>query len=82
MSAGSFATTYRAQQRLVRTTPMLVWVVFLTAALLYLPYVVTNHSIFGMHLTKHELLNMNMTQINFTLVYIVGALGLNLLTAA
>ena len=40
----------------------------------------TSHSIFGLHLTRHELLNMNMTQINFTLIYIVGALGLNLLT--
>ena len=47
-------------------TPMLVWVVFLTAALIYLPYVITSHSIFGMHLTRHELLNMNMTSINLT----------------
>ena len=59
---------------------MLVWVVILTAALIYLPWVMTSHSIFGLHLTRHELLNMNMTQINYTLIYIVGALGLNLLT--
>lgn len=77
---GRYTTAYRAQQRLVRSSAMLVWAVFLTAALIYLPTVVTNHSIFGLHLTRHELLNMNMTSINLTLVYIVGALGLNLLT--
>jgi branched-chain amino acid transport system permease protein len=75
-----YATTYRAQQRLVRSNWMLLWVVFATAALIYLPYVMTSHSIFGLHLTRHELLNMNMTSIDITLIYIVGALGLNLLT--
>jgi branched-chain amino acid transport system permease protein len=54
--------------------------VFLTAALIYLPYVMTSDSIFGLHLTRHELLNMNMTSINLTLIYVAGALGLNLLT--
>jgi branched-chain amino acid transport system permease protein len=80
MSTAGYTTTYRQQAGLVRSNLQRVWVVVLVAALLYLPYVVTSHSIFGMHLTRHALLNMNMTQINFTLVYIVGALGLNLLT--
>jgi len=75
-----YSTSYRQQARLVRSNLMLVWVVILTAALIYLPWVMTSHSIFGLHLTRHELLNMNMTQINYTLIYIVGALGLNLLT--
>jgi branched-chain amino acid transport system permease protein len=76
----AYTTSYRQQAKLVRSNAMRVWAVFLAAALIYLPWVVTNHSIFGLHLTRHALLNMNMTQINYTLVYIVGALGLNLLT--
>ena len=75
-----YSTSYRQQSRLVRSNAMRAWVVILVAALIYLPWVMTSHSIFGLHLTLHELLNMNMTQINFTLVYIVGALGLNLST--
>ena len=77
---GSYSTSYRQEMRLIRTKAMAIWFVIMSAALIYLPWVMTQHQIFGMHLTRHETLNMNMTQINFTLLYVVGALGLNLLT--
>lgn len=80
MRSGSLTTSYRQEARLLRTTSMRVWAVILTAALIYLPWVMLDHSIFGLHLTRHETLDMSMTQINYTLIYIVGALGLNLLT--
>ena len=35
-----YSTSYRQQARLVRTNAMLVWVVILTAALIYLPWVI------------------------------------------
>src|SRR5581483_45075 len=50
------------------------------AVVLYLPWVVFHHSLLGAHLTKHMLLNMNMTQLNVMLIVLVGAVGLNLLT--
>ena len=66
--------------RLVRTNAMRVWVVVLAAILLYLPWVVDQRSLFGMEISKHQLLNMDMTQFNTTLILLVGALGLNLVT--
>jgi branched-chain amino acid transport system permease protein len=80
MSSISAATSYRKQSRLVRTNAMRIWVVVMVAAILYLPWVVDQKSFLGMHLTKHELLNMDMTQFNTTLILLVGALGLNLVT--
>jgi branched-chain amino acid transport system permease protein len=80
MSSGAYTTSYRATTRLVRTNAMRVWVVVLAAALMYLPWVVSHKSIFGLALSKHALLNMNMTQFNLALITLVGALGLNLLT--
>jgi branched-chain amino acid transport system permease protein len=77
---GSYSTSYRQEMRLIRTKAMAIWFVIMSATLIYLPWVMSQHQIFGMHLTRHETLNMNMTQINFTLLYVVGALGLNLLT--
>ena len=47
---------------------------------LYLPWVVDQKSFLGLHVTKHMLLNMDMTQFNTTLILLVGALGLNLVT--
>lgn len=79
MSA-TYSTTYRQQMRLVRTNAMRVWVAVVASALVYLPWVITRRSLLGVHLTEHETLNMNMTQINLSLIAIVGALGLNLLT--
>lgn len=73
-------TSYRQQARLVRTGPMRVWVVVLAAVLLYLPWVVDQKSFLGFEVSKHALLNMDMTQCNTTLILLVGALGLNLVT--
>jgi branched-chain amino acid transport system permease protein len=80
VSAGAYTTSYRKDLRLVRTNGMRVWTVLLFAFLLYLPWVVQQKSIFGMGLSKHALLNMNLTAINVTVIAAVGALGLNLLT--
>jgi branched-chain amino acid transport system permease protein len=80
MSSVTAATSYRRQMRLVRTNAMRVWIVVLAAIVLYLPWVVDQKSFLGMHVTKHTLLNMDMTQFNTTLILLVGALGLNLVT--
>jgi branched-chain amino acid transport system permease protein len=80
MSSAAYTTAYRQQMRLVRTNAMRVWIVVLVAALAYLPWVVDHRSLFGIELSKHALLNMSLTQLNTTLILLVGALGLNLLT--
>jgi branched-chain amino acid transport system permease protein len=80
MSSTTAATSYRQQMRLVRTGAMRVWVVVLAAGLLYLPWVIDQRSVFGIAVSKHALLNMSMTQFNTTLILLVGALGLNLVT--
>ncbi len=80
MSAGTFATSYRREFRMLRTRGSRVWAILLVAVLLYLPWVVQQKTIFGLTLSKHALLNTNMTQLNITLIVLVGALGLNLLT--
>jgi branched-chain amino acid transport system permease protein len=80
MSSIGAATSYRQQARLVRTNAMRIWVVVMVAFVLYLPWVVDQKSFLGMQVTKHQLLNMSMTQFNTTLILLVGALGLNLVT--
>lgn len=80
MSTSGATTSYRQQMRLVRTGAMRVWVVVMVAGLLYLPWMVDQRSLFGLGISKHQLLNMDMTQINTTLILLVGALGLNLVT--
>ncbi len=71
---------YRRQFRLVRTRAMAIWVVLLAGIVAYLPWVVNDKSLFGLGLSKHDLLNVNMTTLNTTLLLLVGALGLNLVT--
>ena len=80
MSSTTAASSYRQQMRLVRTNAMRLWVVVMVAALLYLPWVVHQKSFLGFTITKHQLLNMDMTQFNTSLILLVGALGLNLVT--
>jgi branched-chain amino acid transport system permease protein len=80
MSSSAFSTSYRREFRLVRTNAMRVWAVLLVAVALYLPWVVQDKSLFGLELSKHMLLNINMTTVNIALVAMVGALGLNILT--
>jgi branched-chain amino acid transport system permease protein len=77
---GAYSTPYRREQRLVRTTAMRIWVVLLIAILGYLPWVVAQRSLFGVSISRHALLNMNLTQVNVALIVMVGALALNLLT--
>lgn len=80
MSSFTAPTSYRKQMRLVRTNAMRIWVVVMVAGLIYLPWVVYHKNLFGIELTKHWLLNMSMTQFNTTLILLIGALGLNLVT--
>lgn len=80
MSGPSASTSYREQSRLVRTPAMRIWVVVLVLGLLYLPWVVDQRSVLGFELTKHQMLNVDMTAVNTMLILLVGALGLNLVT--
>jgi branched-chain amino acid transport system permease protein len=80
MSGPAASTSYPEQGRLVRTNAMRVWVIVLVLGLLYLPWVVDARSAFGIELTKHQMLNIDMTQLNTMLILLVGALGLNLVT--
>ena len=80
MIGGNFRTSYRQEMRLVQTRAMLIWVVLLAAALCYLPFVLWNRSAFGIELSNHQLLNMGLSQVNSSLIAIIGAVGLNLLT--
>ena len=54
MSSSAFATSYRRDLRLVRTNAMRIWVVFLVAFVLYLPWVVQQKSLFGFELSYDE----------------------------
>ncbi len=57
-----------------------VWRVVFVAALFYLPVVLTERAIFGIHLSNVQLLNLGLTQINLMLIAMLGALSLNYLT--
>ena len=50
------------------------------AILLYLPVVLTDRAIGGIHLSNVQLLNLSLTQINLMLIAMLGALSLNFLT--
>ena len=50
------------------------------AFLCYLPVLLTERAIFGWPLSNMQLLNIGLTQINLTLIAILGALSLNYLT--
>ena len=52
----------------------------LLAVLLYLPVVLTDRAIAGIHLSNVQLLNLSLTQINLMLIAMLGALSLNFLT--
>jgi branched-chain amino acid transport system permease protein len=52
------------------------------AVLVYLPFVLTSRSIFGVRLTNAELLNLGLTQINLMLIAMLGALSLSFLTGS
>ena len=50
------------------------------AVLCYLPVVLTDRAIFGVRLSNMQLLNIGMTQVNLTLIAILGAMSLTYLT--
>ena len=50
------------------------------ALLCYLPIVLTDRAIFGVRLTNMQLLNIGMSQVNLTLIAILGAMSLTYLT--
>lgn len=56
--------------------------IFCAAALLYLPFVLTDRAIFGIPLSNMQLLNLGLTQINLMLIFMLGALSLNFLTGS
>ena len=57
-----------------------VWRAAFVAVLFYLPVVLTERAIFGIHLSNMQLLNLGLTQINLMLIAMLGALSLNYLT--
>ena len=79
MASGNFRTSYRDDQKLIKTNFMRFWILVLVASLLYLPHVLQSRAIFGFGLSQTQLLGMSLTQVNFALIAIIGAIGLNLL---
>ncbi len=58
----------------------LAWSALALAALVYLPVLLTDRSLFGVRLSNMQLLNLSLTQINLMLIAMLGALTLNFLT--
>ena len=73
-------------QTLVIPTPAAVFpwrwigIIAAIAILCYLPVVLDQRAIFGFRLSNLQLLNIGLTQVNLTLIAILGALSLNYLT--
>jgi branched-chain amino acid transport system permease protein len=80
MQSGRFKTSYRAQMRLVQTGTRWIWIVLLAAFLFYLPHVLTDRRLLGIELTQTQLLGMSVQRLNFAIIAVIGAIGLNLLT--
>lgn len=79
MASGQFVVSYRDDHKLIRTNFVRFWWAVLAVVLLYLPFVFQSRSFLGVSLTNTQLLGMSLTQINFALIAVLGALGLNLL---
>ena len=69
-----------ARPRSTRNWKRLAWAALGIAILVYLPFVFTFRSVFGMRVSNAQLLNLGMTQINMTLISALGALSLTYLT--
>lgn len=80
MASGDFRTSYRADIKLVRTNWARVWILLFAAFVVYLPTVLQQRSILGLELSSAQLLGMNLSRIDFALIAIMGAVGLQLLT--
>lgn len=52
----------------------------LLGVLLYLPYVLQSRTLFGVRMSNMQLLNIGLSQVNLTLISIIGAVSLNYLT--
>ena len=78
----SAVPTYLFQPRntVWRTALHVIGVMALLATLLYLPYVLQSRSLFGVRLSNMQLLNIGLSQVNLTLISIIGAVSLNYLT--
>ena len=81
MSNGVTAYLVRLRHNALPTTLRVIGVAVLLAILLYLPYVLQFRSIFGVRLSNMQLLNIGLSQVNLTLISIIGAVSLNYLTA-
>jgi branched-chain amino acid transport system permease protein len=57
-----------------------LWRALALAVLLYLPFVLNDRAIFGYRLSNMQLLNVGLSQLNLTLIAVLGAVSLNYLT--
>ena len=57
-----------------------LWAGLAVAALLYLPILLTDRTVFGVRLPNMALLNLGLSQVNLMLISMLGALSLNYLT--
>lgn len=80
MASGTYQTSYRADARLIQTNWLRAWVLVFALFVIYLPFVLKQKSLFGIGLTPQMLLGMSVSRVDFALIAIVGAIGLNLLT--
>lgn len=71
---------FRPRHKVLRAFMRLFSVAALLAALLYLPYVLQSRTLFGLRLSNIQLLNIGLSQVNLTLISIIGAVSLNYLT--
>jgi branched-chain amino acid transport system permease protein len=80
MARAALNSTYRRDNRLIQSKTRWFWLVVLVAGLLYLPDVLVNREIFGISVTNTQLLGVGLTQINTTLIMMIAAIALNVLT--
>jgi len=57
-----------------------LWLILAAALACYLPFLLTERSIFGLRLSNMQLLNLGLTQVNLMLIAMLGSLSLNYLT--
>lgn len=80
MTRASFNSTYRQDNRLIQTYTRWFWVIVLVLVTLYLPHVLTAHDVFGLSVTNNQVLGLSLSQINTTLITMIAAIALNVLT--
>lgn len=80
VTAGDFRTSYREDLKLVRTNWVRGWIVVLLLSLSSLPKLLIDRSLFGVDIPSGLFLGMSLSRVNFALIAIIGAVGLQLLT--